>query len=344
MPQAKGQTENLTARIEYRVIKSNSQLIAHYQDMASALQKYFFAPRVPNLAGGFIDDNFALVDLRRKRNGFAIASSAATKLPTGIVVPAFDQANIGQPEELIRIIRQTAEASGLSNRKRWSIALPEGAARTFVIPLESKPAGKRELDEILSWKIERVIAYPATELRASRQRLTPVEGKERYLVTVARENVIAEYEAIFEAIGWQVGLIVPRHLGEAQWLLWDQMPGDKMLVSGNRSGFTVVVMRNGDPVMIRVYECEADTQMDELHRSAVYYRDKVENAAGKFELTGLLVIGGVDPFEAQKVLADALDHTPAVINPTQFGFDLTGEAIPFDQIAGAAGLATLAWQ
>lgn len=313
--------------------------------MASALQKYFIAPRVPNIAGGFIDDNFALVDLRRRRGGFAIASSAATKLPDGIVVPAFDQANIGRPEELIRIIKQTSEAAGLSNRKRWSIALPEGAARTFVIPLESKPAGRRELEEILNWKIERVIAHPATELRTSRQRLSPVGGRERYLVTVAREDVIAEYEATFESIGWQVGLIVPRHLGEAQWLLWDQTPGDKMLVSGNRSGFTVVVMRNGEPVMIRVYGCEVDAQMDELHRSAVYYRDKVESASGKqSELTGLLVIGDVDSFEAQKVLADALDRHPSVINPTQFGFDLTGEAIPFDQIAGAAGLATLAWQ
>lgn len=313
--------------------------------MASALHKYFFAPRVPNIAGGFIDDNFALVDLRRRRRSFVIASSAATKLHVGVVTPSFDQPNVQSPEELIRVVQQTAEAAGLSNRKRWSIALPEGAARTLLVRLESKPAGRRELEEILNWKIERVIAHPARELRMSRQRLRAVGGRERYLLTVAREDVLTQYESIFEAVGWQVGLVAPRHLGEAQWLLWDETPGDKMLVSGNRSGFTVVVMRKGAPVMIRIYGCEVEGQMDELHRSAAYYRDKVENAAGApSELTGVLVIGGVDPFEAQRVLADALDHNPRVINPTEFGFDLSGEAIPFDQIAGAAGLATLAWQ
>jgi len=312
--------------------------------MASALQKYFFAPRVPNIAGGFIDDNFALIDLRRRRGGFAIASSAATKLPAGLVTAVFDQPNIQNSDALAGIIQQTAEAAGLSNRKRWSIALPEGAARTLVITLESKPAGRRELDEVLNWKIERVIAHPSRELRISRQRLSPVNRRERYLVTVAREDVLAEYESAFDALGWQVGLIVPRHMGEAQWLLWDQTPGDKMLVSGNRSGFTVVVMREGEPVMIRIYDCEAEGRMDELHRSAAYYRDKVENSGGiSSELAGVMVIGGVDCFEAQKVLADALDRNPRVISPTEFGFDLAGEAIPFDQIAGAAGLASMAW-
>jgi len=27
-------------------------------------------------------------------------------------------------------------------------------------------------------------------------------------------------------------------MGEAQWLIWDDAPGDKILVSANRSGFT----------------------------------------------------------------------------------------------------------
>lgn len=313
--------------------------------MASALQKYFFAPCVPNIAGGFIDDNFALIDLRRRRNRFAIASSAATKLPAGLVTPTFDQMNIQSPDALARIIQQTSEASGLSGRKRWSIALPEGTARTIVVPLESKPANRRELDEVINWKAERVIAHPASELRLSRQRLSADGGQERYLVTVAREDVITEYESVFEALGWQVGLFLPRHMGEAQWLLWDQTPGDKMLVSSNRSGFTAVVMRNREPVMIRSYSCEAEVIMDELHRSAVYYRDKLENVAGMHsELTGLMVIGDVDQLQARQALADALERQPKVIDPREFGFDLTGESIPFDQIAGASGLATLAWQ
>jgi len=59
-------------------------------------------------------------------------------------------------------------------------------------------------------------------------------------VTAAHNDVLAQYESVFARMGWTAGLILPRHMGEAQWLMWDQTPGDKLLVSANRSGFTSV--------------------------------------------------------------------------------------------------------
>jgi hypothetical protein len=313
--------------------------------MSSPLQKYLMAPPAPNTAAGFIDDNFAVVDLRRSRHGFSLASSAVTQLPGGLVNPSFDSDNIADPQELAEIILQTVEAAGLSNKKRWAVALPEGAARTLVVALESKPDSRRELDEVISWKIERVIAAPPADLRISRQRMSRVAGQERYLVTVAREDVISQYESVFWALGWNTGLLLPRHLGEAQWLMWDDEPGDKMLVSANRSGFTSVVTRNGEPALVRPYVCEPESRTDELHRFALYYRDRLAETTGEnANLAGLLVLGGIDPIEAQQAVSDALDSQPRLLNPAQFGIDLTGEAIAFDHLAGAAGLATLTWQ
>jgi hypothetical protein len=313
--------------------------------MSSSLQKYLLAPPAPNIAAGFIDDNFAVVDLRRSRHGFSLASSAVTQLPPGLVTPSFDSENITDPQELAEIVLQTAEAAGLSGKKRWAVALPEGAARTLVVTLESKPGSRRELNEVISWKIERVITVPPSELRVSRQRMSRAGGQERYLVTVAREDVISQYESVFYALGWNTGLLLPRHLGEAQWLIWDNEPGDKMLVSANRSGFTSVVMRNGEPVLVRPYACEPESRTDELHRFALYYRDRLaESADENVNLAGLLVLGGINPIEAQQAVSDAIDSHPRLLDPTQFGIDLTGESIVFDHLAGAAGLATLTWQ
>ncbi|HSE98582.1 MAG TPA: hypothetical protein VLD57_09985 [Blastocatellia bacterium] len=313
--------------------------------MPSAIQKYLLTPRVPNIAAGFIDDSFTVVDLRRNRNGFALASSAVTPLPAGLVSPAFDSTNIHSPADVKAIILQTAEAAGLAGKKRWSAALPEGAARTLIITLESRPEGRRELNEVLAWKIERVIAVPASELRISRQRLNPAGNQERYLVTVAQEEVVTEYEALFESVGWQVGLLLPRHMGEAQWLAWDRMPGDKMLVSSSRDGFTSVVTRNGELMLVRTYTCDPESRIDELHRFALYYRDRLSDSAGNPpDLSGLLVLGRMDRREAQNAVKDALDRAPHLIDPAEFGFDLADEPIAFDHLAGAAGLASLCWQ
>jgi hypothetical protein len=309
----------------------------------SSLQRYLLAPPAPNTAAGFIDDYFAVVDLRKGRRGFALAASAVTQLPPGIIASSFEQPNIEAPDELIEIIFRTAEAAGLSKKKRWSVALPDTTARSFVITLESKPESRRELNEVLNWKIERVVAMPISELRVSRQRISPVSGQERYLIAVARDEVLSQYESVFASLKWNAGQMLPRHLGEAQWLAWDNSPGDKMLISANRNGFTSLIMRNGEPALVRTYACDPESRGDELHRFALYYREKLagSSAAG---LTGLLTLGGIDIEEAQDAVSNATESRPRLLNPAEFGFDLSGEAIQFEQLAGAAGLATIAWQ
>lgn len=313
--------------------------------MASAIQKYLFAPRVPNIAAGFVDDNFAVVDLRRSRNGFTVATSALTQLPAQLITPNFDSPNIQSPQELLGIIAQTAEAAGLANKKQWSIALPEGAARSIVVALESKPANRKELNEVIAWKIERVIATPAAELFISRQRLKPEGKQERYIVTVARQETLSEYESLFAALDWQTGLLLPRHLGEAQWLMQDNLPGNKMLVSSNREGFTAVVVSEGEPVLVRNYVCEEDSKIDDLHRFALYYQERLSATSGTApRLAGLLVLGDIDLHEAQTAVGDALDEKPHLYHPHEFGLYLDDEQAWFTHLAGAAGLASLAYQ
>jgi hypothetical protein len=311
----------------------------------TALGKTFLAAPVPPNAAGFAEDNFGVVDLRRARRQFVIASSAATQLPAGLVTPTFDSPNIADIRVLGDIVQRTAEAAGLSNRKRWSVSLPDSTARTLVIQLESRPSSRSELREVLEWKVERLIAIPPAQLRISRQKISSSGQQDRYLVTVARGDVITQYESVFESIGWKAGLMLPRHVGEAQWLILDNAPGDKILVSANRIGFTSLITRNGEPILVRTYVCDPSSRADELHRFALYYRDRLGNGAGQSPtLSRMLVLGGFEVGQARRAVFDALEIEPAVMDPRDFGFDLAGEAITFEQLAGAAGLATLSWQ
>ena len=223
--------------------------------------------------------------------------------------------------------------------------MPDATARTLVVALETKPSSRNELNEVIAWKIERVISARPSELRTSRQPLNPVGGQDRYLVTVAYDEVLTQYESVFAGIGWRAGLILPRHMGEAQWLMWDDSAGDKMLVTANQSGFTSLIVRNGEPALVRTFVCERDAIPDELHRFALYYRDRLGNGGGSVNtLTRMLVLGDIDLAEARRAVADALESEPRTLDPAEFGIDLKGELIRFDHLAGAAGLASIAWQ
>src|SRR5262249_59041977 len=104
----------------------------------SSLNRSLLSPPAPSNAAGFVDDNFAVVDLRRSRRGFSLASSAVTQLPIELVTPAFDALNIQDTGEMAQIVAQTAEAAGLLNKKRWSVALPETTSRTLGVKPQSK--------------------------------------------------------------------------------------------------------------------------------------------------------------------------------------------------------------
>jgi hypothetical protein len=225
------------------------------------------------------------------------------------------------------------------------VALPDATARTLVVALESKPSNARELNEVIEWKLERLVSVPPKELRTARQKLRPVAGEDRYLITVSRNEVLAQYESLFADLGWKAGLILPRHLGEAQWLMWDDSAGDKMLVTAHQSGFTSLIVRNGEPALVRTFVCERDSIPDELHRFTLYYRDRLVDGGGTAStLSRMLVLGGIDLAEARRAVADALESEPRTLDPAEFGIDLKGEQIRFDHLAGAAGLATIAWQ
>jgi hypothetical protein len=155
---------------------------------------------------------------------------------------------------------------------------------------------------------------------------------------------LLQYESVFADLGWKAGLILPRHMGEAQWLMWDDSAGDKMLVTANQSGFTSLIVRNGEPALVRTFVCERDAIPDELHRFALYYRDRLGNGEAASTLSQMLVLGGIDLAEARRAVTDALESEPRTLDPAEFGIDLKGELIRFDHLAGAAGLASIAWQ
>ena len=165
------------------------------------------------------------------------------------------------------------------------------------------------------------------------------------MLTVAMDEILLEYEAFFARLGWKAGLVLPRHLGEAQWLGWDDSPGDKMLISANQTGFSSIILSDGEPLLVRSHDCDPDAVADELYRVALYYRDRIAGRElGNTDLNRLLIIGEIDRAQACRSISDAIGSEPFLIDPAEFGMEMRGEPIAFDHLAAAAGLATLAWQ
>jgi hypothetical protein len=303
-------------------------------------------PRLPSCAVGIERGVASVVQLERGRGGFVVRRAASVNLPADLVRPGFDESNIGDLAELSGALADLLTSAGLLRQRKWSAALPEASARSAILTIEGTPGSRRELEEVIDWKIERSFGAPLSELRISREQLaSDAQRQPRFLVTVVRLSVLAEYEAAFAALGWHAGLILPRHAGEEQWLR-NGHPGDGLLLTAHEEGFTAVLMRGHRPFTLRSVFCESEECDDELHRVLLFYRERsgANLPAVSTNVDRLLVVG--DSLDKERVVRIAQETLGVSLRPmdaADVGLLIPPGDLDFDHIAAPAGLARLAW-
>jgi hypothetical protein len=303
-------------------------------------------PNFPKTAVGLEKNRVTVVGLRKEGRQFAIKQAATVEMPDGVLRLSFSEPNILDFDALAGYLSEAIDAAEMRNVKRWSISLPGTSARSGILTLDAKPSSKKELEEVLKWKAERSFGAAAGEMRLSYIPLSPDEsGKVRYFAAAVRYNVLDEYEGLFHAMGWHVGLILPRPVAETRWLDAVGKGLDALLLSSQNDGFNAVLVHRGEPGVIRSITCTADERDDEIYRLLMFYRDRLAKG-GAGNLLGRLLVIGKD-FNLKKlgeIGQETLGQAMSVLRPEEVGLELpVGTHIGFDEVAAPAGLASLSW-
>jgi hypothetical protein len=314
--------------------------------MANLLSR-LIDPWYPAAAIGLEKGVATVVQLERVKGSICKLRRAATfNIAESLVRPSFEETNIESPPQVAAVLNELATSAGLLRQKRWSLSLPEATARTLVLTLESQTQSAGELQDVLRWKIERGFGLPFEELSLSKERLQKdPQGRDRYLVIAVKRAILAEYEAVLESLGWRAGLILPRHLGEGQWLVRNGGAGDSLLLSGSNQGFTGVIFRDKHPLIVRTVECTEDEFEDEFYRLLLFYRDRsAPETGGGSHLARLMVVGeGITKERAGEIVNETTGADLRPLQAEELGLQLPSREFSFDSIAAPAGLATLSW-
>lgn len=303
-------------------------------------------PNYPRAALGLDRDAVTAVALDKAGRGrYGIKQAATVALPNDLLNPSFLDRNISSPDELRVLLEEVVAGAGLTKQTRWSVSLPSTTARTAILVMDNEPASKQELEDMLDWKAEQSFGAPAGQLRISRNKITTdAEGRSRYFATAVKLSVIDEYETIFEGLGWKAGLILPRAVSEANWLSSRSRIGDTLLISSHIDGFTAMLLRDGEPVVVRTVICTEDERDDEIYRLLMFYNDRVAGE-GSGILESLLVIGrAISPARIKEISSEALGRALRVMTPDDIGLELPISSLTLDEVAAPAGLAALGWR
>ncbi len=303
-------------------------------------------PAFPRTSLSISETELAIVSLKRQGGEFEPTRLAMLPLPAGLVRADFSDPNISDESALVEEFERLVSDAEMGRLRRLAVALPEGSAHTQVLTLESVPANGSELAQVLTWKIERSFGCKPADVRVTEKRLA-TKGQGQWLVTVIYERVIAQYERVFKRLGWQVGLVMPSHLAEAQWLQRAGIAEDQVLLSLHDRGLVAIVVRGRYPVLVREVTCAASEREDEFYRIMTFYRDRIQTRDGAnaapVAVSRLLVVGPSEEHQRfRTTLGEALESPVTVLDAGGLGLRLPSRA-PFQSFAAASGLCTFAW-
>jgi hypothetical protein len=302
-------------------------------------------PRFPKYALGFERDLVTALSLTREgKRHFTISAATTMDLDENVLVPSFIEPNILNRTVLLNSLREIVETAGLQKVTEWSASLPSATARTAILVLENPPTGKDERERIIDWKAERAFGAEVSELRISLEKIESDEkGSTRYFATAVKLSVLEEFENIFEELGWRAGLILPRPVSEARWLMNPEFRNDSLLISGQNDGFTALLLRENAPRVVRTVSCGNEEFADEFYRLLMFYNDRLGGGTGS-SLERILFFGDENQrARIGQIAQEALGKNLNILRAADVGLEIPSTSLRFSEVAAAAGIAALAW-
>ncbi len=133
---------------------------------------------------------------------------------------------------------------------RASIVVPDRWIRIFLVDFESLPGSARETDEMVAWKLKKLLPFRPDEFRFSWSPVVEASGSARRIFVVGiLEKVAAGLESAFAAEGVRIGSITPESLALLA-VAGGETDGQTLVVS-EESGFQIIVVNRGQPVLYR---------------------------------------------------------------------------------------------
>lgn len=234
------------------------------------------------------------------RGGAAtVAGHAVETLAPGLVTPALAAANLADVPQVGRAIAQVLAALG-GRVRRAALVVPDTVAKVSLLRFETVPDRAADLVELMRWQMRKTAPFPLEQAVLSFTPGAPTpDGGREFVVTVARADVVAEYEQACAHAGVHAGLVDLATFSIVNGVLAGSVSatGDWLLVHAASGYTTLAVMRDRDLIFFRHRdEATEDTLADVVHQTAMYYEDRLKGQGFSRVLLagGTVVPGGAD--------------------------------------------------
>lgn len=227
----------------------------------------------------------------------AVAGHIVEPLPPGTVVPSLSAANITDSAVVSQALTQALARLG-GRVTRAALVIPDTAAKVSLVRFETVPPRATDLAELVRWQVRKSAPFPLDDAVVG---FTPgaraADGGQEFVVTVARTDVVGQYEDACAHAGVQTGLVDIATFSIINGVLAGAAPpsGDALLVHATSTYTTLAVLRGEDLIFFRHREEDTEgTLADVVHQTAMYYEDRLKGSGFDRVLLAGEAVQGVD--------------------------------------------------
>jgi type IV pilus assembly protein PilM len=202
---------------------------------------------------------------------------AFVPLAAGALVPGIEEPNLRDPQAVCDAIRSALDE--VAPRKRAvTIILPDTLVRVFVLDFDSLPAKAAEAVPVVRFRLRKMVPFDVEPAGVTYQVLSQNETECKVLAAVMPGPILAQYEAVVRAAGYEPGAVLPSSLAALEAL--DSM---EAVLAANLGAYaiTTAIVNGQELLLYRTLDLPEDPgqRIAEIQRSiavaAAYFEDKL---------------------------------------------------------------------
>jgi post-segregation antitoxin (ccd killing protein) len=203
--------------------------------------KNLFTSPAPTTA--WLLDSEVVAAVRRDRDGSL--HCAVETMPQG----ACEVGHVGlQQVDRNRLAAVLGSVQGrIDGARRATVVVPTGWVRTQLFYFSELPRRQSELDQIVRWRLKKLLPVLPSELRVSAIPQRAADGQRPLLCMVGVERAIANLEASFSEVGVEPGLVTPRLFA----LAGGANGGQRLVVQHERGYLSLLLIVDDVPRLVR---------------------------------------------------------------------------------------------
>lgn len=157
-----------------------------------------------------------------------------------------------------------------------AVVVPTGWFRSFVIEADRLPRKQKELEDVVRWRLKKLLPIPPTDLRLAVVRLPESDGRRQILCLAGIERALGALETCIRGVGVEPGLITTRLFALAS--LHTNADRPTLLIQHEAAFLSLLLLEDKMPKLLRTKplaagDATASTVLREVGLTLAFIRE-----------------------------------------------------------------------